>query len=312
MRPDFMRPAFERSAFQRLSFQRLTSALLAAPLACAALAGCSSVDTASLATGPAPATASLGVAVPPERALAMLPAEAGAVVSVVERRSADGDVTQTVTLAGDPGARDVDRIEVTAHPKAFRGSLSRRVDAETIEAEMDEAFPGVAMTVSPRVVTGPSGPVGLATGSAGGVSCLYAWSNGEARSRSTTGGTLFGAEASDLQVRVRLCRKGVSEERLAAFAEGLRIASDLGGPTTGTPVAAAGTDALASAGYGGPVAATGTTAPAKPAATAARQPHRPAPRAVEAATPRTVVAKSVPKAEPPATVAAPIPLPSGG
>lgn len=302
-----------------------SSSLIGLPLAglClagSALAGCSSLDGPSLADAAAStAPASLGVAVPPERALASLPAEAGAVVSVVERRSADGEVKQTITLAGDPGARGVDGIEVTAREQTY-AAASRRIDADAVRAEMDEAFPDVAMTVSPRVVTTPTGPVGLATGSAGnGVSCLYAWSNGTLRrSTPTRAGLLSFAEAStnDVRVRVRLCRKGMSEDRLAALAEGLRIASDLGPASPALP-RAAGSDALASAGYGATVPAAVATAPVAPSAppaasTATRAPRQIAKTAPARAVEHPVATKPAPKTDAPIAVAAPIPLPSGG
>lgn len=283
--------------------------LLAATALAVALAGCSSVaDPALLAGGSAPA--SLGVAQSPDRALASLPAEAGAVVSVVERHGPDDVVKQTVTLAGDAARVGDNRIEITARRRD--GALGR-VDAETIDAEMAEALPGVAMTVSPRVVTGPNGPIGVATGSTGDVACLYAWSTAEARPRATSSTRVLGLEVSavtsnELSVRVRLCRKGIGEERLAALAEGLRLRTDLAVTSSRAAMPVAGADALASAGY--PTAVS--TAPIATAPTTPR-------RAVEApkprATPRTLAAvtpSSEPKPEAPATVAAPIPLPSGG
>lgn len=280
--------------------------LLAAALA-AALAGCSSVaDPAMLATGST--SASLGVALPADRALASLPAEAGAVVSVVERRGPGGVVRQTVTLAGDAARAGDNRIEVTARES---DGASTRIDAETIEAEMAEALPGVAMTVSPRVLAGPAGPIGVATGSTGDVACLYAWSTAEARSRAAARTRVLGldvsvAAPSDLSVRVRLCRKGVGEERLAALAEGLRLRTDL---VAASPLAAAphaGVDALASAGYAAPPPPAASRAePSRPAGASAAS--RPTPRRLAETRPA-----AEPKSEAPATVAAPIPLPSGG
>lgn len=301
-----------------------------------ALAGCSSIDTSDrLAASDAGGT-TLGVALPPGRALAALPPEAGAVVSVVERRTGGDEVKQTITLVGDPGARRDDRIEVTAHRRGF-AATARRIDAETIEAEMAEALPGVDMTVSPRVVTTPTGPVGVATGrTADGSGCLYAWSNAVAEARPERSASFLGLQVattakSDVTVRVRLCRRGWSEDRLAALAEGLRITSDVGAPiTSGGGAPTAGADALASAGYGTAPASTWTPPASTPAATpvvttvsrpavapaskpvvrvAAAKPSRTAPtRSAHAVT----TASAPTKAEPPVTVAAPIPLPSGG
>lgn len=280
--------------------------LLAATALAAVLAGCSSIsDPATLAGG---ASATLGVAQPADRALATLPAEAGAVVSVVERRGPDEVVKQTVTLAGDAARVGDNRIEITARER--RGASSR-IDAETIEAEMAEALPGVAMSVSPRVVAGPNGPIGVATGSSGDVACLYAWSTAEARPRVASSTRVLGLQVSamtsnELSVRVRLCRKGVGEERLAALAEGLRLRTDLAATSPSTAAPIAGADALASAGYpsaAAPIAAV----PAAPRRVVETTKPRTAPRKIAAVAPT-----SDPKPEAPATVAAPIPLPSGG
>ncbi len=320
-----------------LPARRATALAVASILPLAAvLAGCSSIDdTTRLAATDTGAT-TLGVALPPGRARAALPPEAGAVVSVVERRTGDGEVKQTITLVGDPGARRDDRIEVTAHRRGFTAT-SRRIDAETIEAEMADALPGVDMTVSPRVVTTPTGPVGLATGrTADGSGCLYAWSNAVTEARPERSASFLGLQIAttaktDVSVRVRLCRRGWSPERLATLAEGLRVSSGVGAPIAAGPAGrAVGNDALASAGYGAaaptwvpqtpdpvatpiPVAAAAprpavTPAPAPVARVAAVKPSRVTPS--RSAPPDAEAVQA--KAEAPATVAAPIPLPSGG
>lgn len=301
-----------------------TAAIL--PLA-ALLAGCASTaDTGRLAATDGGGD-TLGVALSPGRALAALPPEAGAVVSVVERRTADGDVKQTITLVGDPGARRDDRIEVTAHRRGF-GAAARRIDAETIEAEMAEALPGVDMTVSPRVFATPTGPVGVATGrTADGIGCLYAWSNAVTEARPERAANVLGLQIattakSDVGVRVRLCRRGWSTDRLAALAEGLRVSADGGTALSAGPVGGTlGTDALASAGYGAAAPTWTPPAPTRvtpPAAAVAPRPvvgRAQAPGA-DVAVAHAASAKPSPAApvrpEAPVTVAAPIPLPSGG
>lgn len=326
---------------------RLSSALvltLPAALAGLALAGCSVAPTTGLTTA-----STLGVALPPDRALAALPPEAGSVVSVVERRTGDDGLVQTITLAGDPGSRGDDRIEVTRREASGTGTRSR-VDVETIEAEMAEALPGVAMTVSPRVVTTPTGPVGVATGSPGdGTHCLYAWSNARAPARATPTASFLGLQVAsvssdEMTVRVRLCRRGLGPDRLIALAEGLRLRTDgvLADPTAGGR-GVAGSDALASAGYGGSAAGAGyggsaagagyggsaagpeatplpayvPSAPVAPRRVVDRTPPKAAEPKHAAAKPRAVEASAKPASakptpETPATVAAPIPLPSGG
>lgn len=309
--------------------QRLAPLRLAAgTVFLAALAGCSSVaDPTTLAAAP-DGGSTLARALPPDRALAALPPEAGAVVSVVEQRKGEGEVKQTITLAADPGARGDDRIEVTAREKSFLNA-PRRIEAEAVEEEMAEALPGVAMSISPRVVVAPTGPIGVATGrTTDGVGCLYAWSSAVNRSssgRSTEflGLSVSSATKSELEVRVRLCRRGWSEERLVALAEGLRIGN--GRVVTDAdvrPAAGYGADALASAGYG--PAVTGTARPPITPAVAAPiratdvrpAPVRPAPVRSAATTAPLRKTAPEPAAAPatalPVTVASPIPLPSGG
>lgn len=308
--------------------------LTAATLVLAALAGCSTVaDPTTLAAAP-DGGATLGRALSPDRALAALPPEAGAVVSVVEQRKGDGEVKQTITLAADPGARGDDRIEVISHEKTPL-KKPRRLDAETIEEEMAEALPGVAMSISPRVVTAATGPIGVATGkTTDGVGCLYAWSNAEDRAASGRTTEFFGlrvssATKSELEVRVRLCRRGWSEDRLVALAEGLRI-GNASAATDARPMAGYGSDALSSAGYGntGPVVTGTARAPSvaptlAPAAAPIAAPVRAAavrPAPVRTAATAAPVRKTAPQppaataptAAAPTTVASPIPLPSGG
>jgi hypothetical protein len=307
-----------------------------------ALAGCASLETTDRLAAGDTAGSTLGVAVAPSRALAALPPEAGPVVSVVERRKADGEVKQTITLAGDPGTRGDDRIEVIARERGF-AAVPRRIETDAIEAEMADALPGVAMTVSTRVVTTPTGPVGLATGrTADGTGCLYAWSNTVTNARPSRSASFLGLQVStaaktEMTVRARLCRRGWSEERLIAAAEGLRIASGDAMTALAAPIAGSvGADALASAGYGGstaPFAAAAAPAPvvaspvapvasasvaARPVAAVAREsrPVRKVAATKPAARPAAPVAAApaavAPATTPPVTVAAPIPLPSGG
>lgn len=262
---------------------------LLAPL----LAGCAAgSDLVGTPTGAAP---SLAAAVPVDRALAALPREAGAVVSVVERRDPDR-LRQTITLAADPTAHGDDRIEVDSRRRT--AGPAPRIDAATIDAELAEALPGVAMTVSSRVPVTAAGPIGVATGrTADGLACLYAWSETETRTTGTTRPIGFGLalvddDRRDLSVRVRLCRRGVAEERLIAWAEGLRLSVDAGSAGRAEGVAAAGRDALESAGW----------------AAAPVEPGTPTPR--RATTRKTTAAAST-GSLPPRIDPTPIPLPTG-
>lgn len=280
----------------------LVAAVALAPLLGGCLATSDTLPGLAVADAAAP---SLARSIGPERALVALPREAGAVVSVVERTTAEG-LTQTVTLAADPGARTDDRIEITARR---HGGALPRLDEETVTAEMDEALPGVALRVSPRVVVAGTGPLGIATGrGTDGTACLYAWSQGTIADR---GGapTLFTArETTALSLRLRLCRRGVSEEQLIALAEGLTLRRDLlAASATDAPPPRIGRDALESAGYAPAPRTSTTTTTAAPTRTGS------------IAAPQTRATAAAPSARPspaypadPAGLVAPIPLPTGG
>jgi hypothetical protein len=311
---------------------RPTRSLLAL-LAVVPLGACADMTetrmSAPFATASLPA--SLAVEVAPDQALAGLPAEAGAVVSVTERREKDR-LIQTIALAGDAATRGTNRIRVVA--ESHEPGRSRRPTEEAIAAELAAELPDVDMRPSSLVIAGAGGPVGLATGrSARGETCVYAWQETKARpSRGRSG--LFDADAVDVSVRVRLCRPGLTEERAVALVEGLRLRADvvpLGGGFASGPT---GVDALATAGYGGSTAAgasvrapmtvarhsTPRVARADPPTPV--RPVKPVSRSIEPATAKAPVipspAVASDRAAPPlagvapAVTAPPIPLPSGG
>jgi len=301
---------------------RATSPLFAATLALTPLlAGCSNgggLAGLTAVTLHEPASPPLARAVAPEAALAALPREAGAVVSVVETRRTDG-VDQKITLVGDPASRGDNEIDVSARRRS-RDRTIERIDEAMIRDEMAERLPGIAMTITPRVVVSGSGPVGVATGRSGSLACLYAWSNGADTSRAGITARALGIdgpESDELRVRVRLCRQGASEESLVALAEGLRLRPGAGGiAASSAPGARAlGGDALETAGYGGSAAALPAAVPAVVAETVvpAHPSRTPPPRLAAPAKPATApatAAASAPSAPPIAAV--PIPLPSGG
>ncbi len=250
--------------------------LLSPILLAGLLAACSTVDGGriGMAGGPEGTDSSLARSRGPEAALASLPAEAGAVVSVVESRRLDR-TEQKITLAGDVGYEGDNEILVTSHhPRRYQSVPV--VDDASLRDEMAERLPGVELAVSPRVVVAGNVPVGFATGrNASGVGCLYAWSSGDRR-RDVSLAHMFGVDGDTpdrVDVRVRLCRRGLDENRAVALVEGLRMRS---GPREvwsdrGNSGFGAGRDALETAGYaaGSTVAAAPAqvwTPPAQPAA----------------------------------------------
>ena len=297
----------------------LATAVALAPL----LAACSSSDNLgryAMTSLAEPATPPLAEAIAPGAALAALPLEAGRIVSVVQTRRADG-VDQKITLVGDAASRGDNEIAVRSRVHQRARQLPP-TDEASILAEMAERLPGVAMTITPSVVVAPAGPIGIATGRTGsGVTCVYAWSDGTGNRRSGLATARLlgvdGPEGNDLEIRVRLCRHGIGEERLAAMVAGLRLHPDLQAATSGDGVALgvpAGSDALAAAGYAAasppPVVgrSTETTVHAEPPAPAHVAPK---PRTVaHVPRPATTTTAAAPAA--PTVVASPIPLPSGG
>lgn len=221
------------------------------------VAGCSATGDGrrTMAGEPEANDSSLARALAPQSALAWLPGEAGPIVSVVESRRLDR-TEQKITLAGDVGVEGDNEIMVTSHHPR-RHQSAPVVDEASLRDEMAERLPGVAMSLSPRVVVAQGGPVGFATGrTRSGAGCLYAWTSGDQR-RPVTLARMFGVDgdAPDrVDVRVRVCRRGLDENRAVALVQGLQMR------TGTTPIAYAdrvpvaygpGGDALASAGWSG-------------------------------------------------------------
>lgn len=286
-----------------------TRSLAAASTLTLLLAGCSAVDgvyAARWAPTSEPASPPLAQAIAPSSALAALPYDAGSIVSVVETRRTDG-IDQKITLIGDAGTRGDNEIDVTTR-RRNRNTVTTAVDEAQIRDEIAERLPGVTLSSEPRLVSSAAGPLGVLTGHGdGGTTCLYAWSSGNGARRRVDMARLLGVdgpENDDLNIRVRLCRRGVGEDRLVALAEGLRLRPDF---AAGRPIAtmapvAAGRDALESAGYAGartptpafaaPIAAPTVAAawpPAEPAWTPAAAPAM-APAVAPVVAPRPVVA----------------------
>jgi len=298
-------------------------------LAVLPLAACADMTETRLASpwSAAAAPASLASEIAPELALARLPAEAGIVVSVTERREKDR-LTQTVALAGDTTARGANRIRVVAAD--HDGSTLRRMTEERIAEELAEELPDVDMRVLPRMASAGGVPLGLASGRArDGGTCVYGWQETTATPRRARGGLFAAADDVDLSVRVRLCRTGLSEEKLITLVEGLSLRSDVMPRGTVAATGPTGVDALATAGYGGgaidrtsPVAAAPRfgarieDVPAvRPHTVRAASPATPPRTAAVAPTPRTSTATPPPvptTAAAPGLVSPPIPLPSGG
>lgn len=189
-------------------------------------------------------------------AMAAVPAAAGRVVAVRERRLANG-ARQSITLAGDGGVRGENSIEVVLRADSEGNATQNLVEmpgenANDIEAELERRFPGMAMRVHDYVLRNAYGPYGLASGSSGRVSCVYMWQtisnlDGGVRREHIV------VQPTEAAVRVRLCRVGVSVSQLAQWA-GAVVVDPSGARYAGqtSPSFDGGGDALADArGEGG-------------------------------------------------------------
>lgn len=138
------------------------------------------------------------------------------VVHVVERRYVNG-IEQTIGLAtrSKLSGENFIRASFYGAPRRDRGARLRLDDDPVtragIRAEMADALPGASMRISPYYVQNGYGPFGYAVGRPiKGELCLYAWQRLEGR----RGGAPFFNDTGSVQLRLRLCETGASEEEL--------------------------------------------------------------------------------------------------
>lgn len=205
-------------------------AILALSAASAALAGCApNVEHEGRARGGAlnPGVWSSSTAREAEDversapAVAALPSAAGRVVGVRERRLANG-LFQRVTLAGDPGVRGENAIEVTIRSEAEGAATQNLVElpsdaSDVVEAELERRFPGMTMRIQDVVLRNAYGPYGLAVGASGRTACVYMWQSIDNLDGSLRRSHIV-VQPREASLRVRLCRSGVSANQLAQWA----------------------------------------------------------------------------------------------
>jgi hypothetical protein len=187
--------------------------------------------------------------VPAEQALVMPPPAGPGIVSVVERRF-DNAIDQDIhlsTSAMTPG-QNMLKVQMFGTVAPFRMSsntlTSTPVTASGIGSEMRKALPGVAMARSQFYVQNSYGPFGYAFGrGAGSDLCIYGWQ----QVRSPTGTISPFANYGSIQIRLRVCEAGASEQKLLAIMYNYTIlgAVDAGGwnpygEPNGTPPALGG------------------------------------------------------------------------
>ena len=211
---------------------------IAVMMACAMSAGCArdTTDARAMAQGPGlqGRMAVVATAVPIAAAVAMLPAAAGRIVQVAERRYADG-LAQDIILEGSRSTRGENRIEVAMRLKPEGATTSdnlvplAKTSDVAIASEIEARFPGMHMETVNVLLQNRYGPYGMAAGRSGtGERCIYAWQSmgdiadpGKAGTPGLASALISPPQPATL--RVRLCRSGVSADQLAALINGLVI-----------------------------------------------------------------------------------------
>ena len=154
-----------------------------------------------------------------EQALVMPPAAGPGIVSVIERRY-DNAIEQEIhlfTSALTPGQNKL-TVQVFGTSKTFKLSsdtlTSTPVTEAGIASEMRRALPGVRMTRSTFYVQNSYGPFGYAFGrSVGADLCIYAWQ----QVRAPTGTISPLSNYGSIQIRLRVCETGATEQKLLAI-----------------------------------------------------------------------------------------------
>ena len=219
-------------------------------LAALGVTGCAQVPTAVTAYHDAALSALTDTAprdVGTAMALARLPEAAGQVITVTQSRFG-GIERQRITLTGDAGTRGENAIEIRLVP----GKSKPAPSSATLQKEMAAAFPGRTLRLSTRLPVNAYGPFGIASDNSG---CNYLWQDVQ---RSSGEASFFQSRQDGLaEIRVRLCRSGLTEtvavdlmQRLQLAVPGISSAnllSSLQAPGMGASPAFASVDTLLAA-----------------------------------------------------------------
>ncbi len=196
--------------------KRISVARILLPLFGLALAACSQTDSRL-------DRSSLANDVEAQQAIILPPPGGPAIVGVIERRYANA-IQQDIALATSsavPG-QNLLRVQIFG-PVGAEGGNTRLPDTPLSEGgigrEMRRALPGIAMQRSPLYTQNSYGPFGYALGRRGARDlCLYAWQ----RIPGSKSGAPF-ANMGTVQLRLRLCQAGASEQSLLAVMYGYTV-----------------------------------------------------------------------------------------
>lgn len=169
---------------------------------------------AACSTRPDQGVMTLTSEVPVARAMIALPPGRLSAIAVLERRYRNA-VFQEIALSTDSSVAGQNAFHVSAtEDLAIRSEFDdvlriRRPNLETVDTEMSERLPGIAMRTSPQAVQNRYGPFGYATGrSAEGDACLYAWQQIEADK------PILFKPIGAVSIRLRLCDARATEAQL--------------------------------------------------------------------------------------------------
>jgi hypothetical protein len=254
------------------------------------------VATAGCVAGPDASRHALNEQAGPTQAFILPPAGGPAIITVIERPYTNA-IEQEIVLASESSVSGQNMLRAQFFGPVGRPGTGRLADrvprTGELSREMRQLFPGVRMQVSTLYVQNSYGPFGYATGRhASGDACLYGWQR-------LTGSRSAGPFAGygTIQIRLRLCRRGATEQSLLAVMYGYTIAASLGGRTWGPYGSVPAPDPRIGR-TGQPVYATGGNW-----TDAAQEPFPEPPRAA-----RRTVARAAGRVEPPpAVIAAPPP-----
>jgi Cellulose biosynthesis protein BcsN len=171
--------------------------------------------------------------VPLSRAFMELPAMAGPMIAVREKRYANG-IEQTMVLESEAAADGENRIEVrVTQPGKSDDRIKneylqvRNTRREQIQSDMKEFVWGIPMEIVASVEANAYGTYGYALGrSKLGYNCLLGWQNvkGVMKERRLLGFTT--TSNTDMSVRLRICRTDLSADQLVSIIRGMRITVD--------------------------------------------------------------------------------------
>lgn len=172
------------------------------------------------------ASAQLARAVSVGQALVRLPDEAGAVLTVVERRS-DDMIVQEIAFKADASALGENEIRIAIghlnDGDSVLGPAVAPARSSDIAAEMRSEFSGWAMRVSQEVARNAYGPFGYAAGTKGRIACLYAWQFIPNLGEGSGPLPSVFAVSRSAALRIRLCRADVPWESLRTIMEGMSM-----------------------------------------------------------------------------------------